>query len=206
MLVIGAGGLAKQMIELIEDSCGEDHLNFFDDTHSAPDSFLDKYPVIHSFKNIEQHFLDHGNKFIVAVSGPANRKMFYDKLIEMGGEPVSLLSSNARYGRYQQVIGAGSTVLPGCQLESSTTIGRGALLNLNVCVTHDSSVGDFCEFGPGVIICGRVKIGESCFFGAGSIVLPGITISDNSVIGAGAVVNKDTKAGEKILGIPGRSV
>jgi len=206
MLIIGAGGLAKQMIELIEDQHVGGPLTFFDDTPSAPTKFLDKYPVIRSISNVEQHFLEYGNEFVIAVSGPSNRKMLYQKFIELGGEPVSMLSSNSSYGRYNHSVGVGSVILAGCQIESSTTIGIGALLNLNVCVTHDSVIGDFCELGPGVIICGKVNIGESCFFGVGSMVLPGVQIANNSIIGAGAVVNKDTKPGEKILGIPGRSV
>lgn len=205
MLIIGAGGLAKQMIEMIEDSTKEP-LYFFDDTISAPNTFLNKYPVITSMTAVQDHFDEHGKKFMLAVSGPANREILYNKFLQSGGEPVSLLSNHTTYGRYDQSVGIGSVILSGCQIESSTKIGVGVLINLNVSITHDSMIGDFTELGPGVIICGRSTIGAGCFFGAGAIVLPGVHIGDKSIIGAGAVINKNVKSGEKIMGIPGRSV
>jgi len=206
MLIIGAGGLAKQMIEVIEETFPDESLVFFDDTLSGPTTFINRYRVLKNEPEVHEYFRKEGNQFILAVGGPKNRKMLAEKFINLGGEPHRLLSSHSRYGKYECEIGPASVILSGCQLESCTEIGYGCLINLNVVITHDSRIGEFCELGPGVIVCGRCTVGNNCLLGAGCVILPGVHIGDNSTIGAGAVVNKNVGAGEKILGVPGRSV
>ena len=100
-----------------------------------------------------------------------------------------------------------------------THIGRNFFANFNFTVQDDAEVtiGDNCNFGPGVIIvtplppmlpeernamlnakgekkglcwAEPVHIGHNCWLGASVTVCPGVTIGDGCVIGAGAVVKK----------------
>ncbi len=84
------------------------------------------------------------------------------------------------------------------------------------------TVGDFCMFGPGVIVATAghpicpalreqvyqynlpVHIGKNVWIGAGAVILPGVTIGDDTVIGAGSVVTKDVPAGVVAVGNPCR--
>lgn len=207
MLIIGAGGLVRQSIELIEVACSDtSSLIFYDDTSTAPELVFNKYQVIHSLKEAADHFQNKDRHFSICVSAPFARMTLYQKFQQIGGTPFSLLSNSSKYGKYNCSIGEGALILSDCLIESNTSIGLGSLLNIKVSVTHDSVIGQFCELGPGVIICGNVRVGNNCFIGAGAIVLPHIVIEDEAVIGAGAVVNKNVGKGERIVGVPGKSI
>jgi maltose O-acetyltransferase len=112
-----------------------------------------------------------------------------------------------------------------------TKIGRNFFANFNFTVQDDSSVtiGDNCNFGPGVTIvtpihpllpnerremlsadgetkhlcyAKPVKIGNDCWLGANVTVCPGTIIGDNCVIGAGSVVTRDIPANSFAAGVP----
>ena len=96
--------------------------------------------------------------------------------------------------------------------------------NFNLTLVDDTHiyVGDYTEFGPGVIVATAahpilpelrekvyqynvpVHIGRNCWIGAGSIILPGVTIGDNTIIGAGSIVTKDIPANVVAYGDPCR--
>jgi len=116
-----------------------------------------------------------------------------------------------------------------------TKIGNRFFGNFNLTIQDDAEVtiGDDCNFGPGVTIVtpchpmlpderkrmltpeGEVKrlcyakpvhIGNDCWFGANVTVCPGVTIGDNCVIGAGAVVTRDIPANSFAAGNPCRVI
>ena len=116
-----------------------------------------------------------------------------------------------------------------------TSIGKRFFGNFNLTIQDDAEVtiGDDCNFGPGVTIVtpihpmvasernkkldkdGNVKrfcyakpvhIGNSCWFGANVTVCPGVTIGDECVIGAGAVVTKDIPPRSFAAGNPARVI
>ena len=72
----------------------------------------------------------------------------------------------------------------------------------NSVITHDVTIGEFCEISPSVNILGRVRIGNFVRIGAGSIIFPDVTIGDNVVIAAGAVVRNNVSANVMVAGIP----
>lgn len=203
MIIIGAGGFAKQLIDVLCDSFPRTAMHFYDDTEDSQASFLNKFDVLKTPSTAMER-LSQDPSFVLGLSGPRNREMMANKFLAMGGELTSVVSSHARISNFDSTLGKGVTILSQVVIESSVGIGTGSLLNLNCLVTHDSEVGEFCEFGPGVIICGHAKIGNKVFIGAGAIVLPHVSIGDNAVIGAGAVVNRNVEAGQKVMGIPAK--
>lgn len=114
-------------------------------------------------------------------------------------------SASINFGRFLHTRG-------GCSFNvqefGSLTFGRAVFLNKGCLFNcHSSiSVGDGCEFGPGVMVYdhdhsfrggvfktgeylyGDVVIGENCWIGAGTIILRGTVIGDGCVIGAGSIV------------------
>ena len=108
-------------------------------------------------------------------------------------------------------------------------------MNFNLTIQDDAAVtiGDDCNFGPGVSIvtpvhpmvaderrlmynpdgtpirlcyAKPVTIGKDCWFGANVTVCPGVTIGDGCVIGAGAVVTRDIPANSFAAGNPCRVI
>jgi galactoside O-acetyltransferase len=104
--------------------------------------------------------------------------------------------------------------------------GRGIYCNFNLTLVDDAEifVGDFCMFGPNVVIATSghpvlpvlrehhyvynlpVRIGRNVWVGSGVQILPGVTIGDHSVIGAGSVVTNDIPANSVAFGAPCRVI
>ena len=116
-----------------------------------------------------------------------------------------------------------------------TRIGAGCFFNFNTTIQDDCmvTIGDNCNFGPGLTIAtpvhplvarernikietpaGRkgvcsakpVTIEDGCWFGANVVVCPGVTVGDNCVIGAGSVVTSDIPDNSFAAGNPCRVI
>lgn len=116
-----------------------------------------------------------------------------------------------------------------------TKIGDRFFANFNFTVQDDAEVtiGNDCNFGPGVTIvtplhpmiaderrlmldgngekkrfcwAKPVHVGNDCWLGANVTVCPGVTIGDGCVIGAGSVVTKDIPANSFAAGVPCRVI
>jgi acetyltransferase-like isoleucine patch superfamily enzyme len=51
-----------------------------------------------------------------------------------------------------------------------------------------------------------VTVGEGSHVGIGAIVLQGVRIGANAVVGAGTVVLHDVPDGDRVAGVPARSI
>lgn len=100
------------------------------------------------------------------------------------------------------IVGALCTIDAGIQ--QPTRVGERTLLMKRTHVGHDVQIGDDCEIGAGVVICGEVVIGNGVRIGGNTWIRPQIRIGDGARIGGGAVVVKDIPAGEVWAGNPAK--
>jgi sugar O-acyltransferase (sialic acid O-acetyltransferase NeuD family) len=103
-------------------------------------------------------------------------------------------------------MGEGTVVCAGTVITTQVTIGRHALLNLNVTVGHDAGIGDYCTLSPGVHVSGHVQLGEGVDVGTGAVLIPGVMVGAWSVIGAGAVVTRGIPDHVVAVGVPARPI
>jgi len=111
----------------------------------------------------------------------------------------------------QVKIGLGSIISPFVTITSNVTIGLSFHANLYSYVGHDSKIGDYVTFAPGVKCNGNVFIEDHVYIGAGAIIRPGqankpLTIGKGSVIGMGSVVTRDIPPGVTAYGNPAKIV
>jgi len=69
-------------------------------------------------------------------------------------------------------------------------------------ITHDVTIGEFCEISPGATLLGRCKIGKFVKIGAGAIIFPDVEIGGYSVIASGAVVRNNVPENTMVAGVP----
>lgn len=202
MIIIGAKGLAKQIVQTTEQVKVK-NVAFFDNINLEVNA-LYSYPILHSFEEVKQYFDNENRDFVVGIGGPSNRKKFYQKFVELGGSPKSLISNTAFIGNHRINIGNGTVVLTNVLVENDVVIGLGCLLNTYAAIHHDCRIGNFCEISPRATILGEAQIGNNCLVGAGAIILPKVKVGNNVVVGAGAVVTKDIGDGCVVKGNPAR--
>ncbi len=200
MIVIGAGGLATQLIEDLQEQFG-DNLLFYDNVNNRRYKFLDKFQIITHIESVKDD-----TKYCIAIGDPLSREKIYKKFHDKGFELNSLISSKSLIGSYQTRIGQGVIIMKHVIIESCVSIDDLVLINVKSLVCHGSRIGKYSVISPGALILGNTTIGSSVFIGAGATILPNIVIEDNAVIGAGAVVTKNVKANTTVVGSPAKAI
>ncbi|MEQ9063189.1 MAG: acetyltransferase [Vicingaceae bacterium] len=203
MIILGAGGHAKDLVSLLaKESKGS--ITFFDDTgnFTPEDLFLGAYKMITDLKSLALAFQKDPSA-LIATGGIEQRRALYQKCTNAGGEVVNYIGPQSLVSEFA-VIHHSVMIMPQAFISSETNIGKGTLVNRAAGIHHDSSIGNFCEIGPGAQILGRCTIGNDVSIGAGAIVLPDLVIGDHCVVGAGSVVTNDLPNNSTVKGIPAK--
>lgn len=207
ILIAGAKGFAKELLETVIQNDPYAEVTFYDDvTGDLPDRIFERFPVIRSADEARAYFRDVNPAFALGVGSPELRARFFDRFVDLGGEPKTIISPFAKIGTFANTIGQGSCVLTDAVIETNNKIGKGALIHIGAFISHDVRIGEFCEISPRANLLGSVAIGDRCSLGTGCTVLPGITIGSDVKVGAGAVVTKDLRDKLTVIGVPARPV
>ena len=205
MLILGAKGLAKEILQLLENQDSKDDVFLFDDVNVEESSLLyNKYSILRTEHQVKQVF-SKDNRFLLGLGNPHLRLMLYNKFINLGGILHGLKSKQTDIGNYVE-IGEGVTLMSGVRISNGVKIGKALLAYYNVIITHDVEIGNFVELSPGCKLLGRVTIEDHVQVGAGVIILPDVKIEKGAIIGAGAVVTKDVKPGTIVIGNPAKEL
>lgn len=203
MIIVGARGFANEVLEVMRLNNALGNLVFYDDIHKYPSGLLhDQFPVLTTDNEVRSHFSEFGNAFILGLGNPVLRKRMYDKFRDLGGNPLSSISPNARLGHFGVNIGDGSNIFDQAIISTNVTLGLCTIVYYNTVITHDVIIGDFVDVSPGAIILGRAKIGDYCQIGSQATILPDVTLGKNVIVAAGAVVTEDVPDNCMVAGIP----
>jgi len=206
MLIIGAKGLAKEVLEIFHQRNELENIHFYDDvTKNFPDQLYGLFPVIKKVESVLELFKTD-NRFIIGIGNPKLRFEMYSRFKTAGGKLVSAISPLSHIGHYGTTISEGAIVMAGTVITNDVTIGINCLINPNCTISHDTVIGDFVEISPGVKITGHCNIGDFCTIGANTTILPKLTLGNNVTVGAGAVVTKNVLEGLTVVGVPAREL
>lgn len=212
-VIFGAGGFAKEVCWLVNDSVREGSGLLDIDAFVADDAALNIGHYIHGVQVIsESEFFDYHRHSLtnvfIAVGSPQLKQLLYERCITQLDKvvfPALLHPSIMRDTRPEAIsIGLGTIVCAGSIVTTDVRVGDFVHLNLNCTVGHDAEIGSFSTLSPGVHVSGHVRIGHSCFIGTGAVILENIDIPDNTVIGAGATVVKTLDVPGTYVGTPAR--
>jgi sugar O-acyltransferase (sialic acid O-acetyltransferase NeuD family) len=206
MLIIGAKGFAKEVLEILSQSNCTDKLFFYDDvSKNIPIRLYEKFPILRCIDEVKKLF-EQDRRFTLGVGGPTLRYDLFQKFSKIGGIFTSVISPFAHIGKFGTTIGSGVNLMTGTVVTNDVNISDGALINLNCTIGHDSYIGNFAELSPGVHISGRCFVGDFSTIGTGAVVLPDIRIGSYSSVGAGAVVTADVAEHTLVVGVPAKSI
>lgn len=199
--IIGAGGHAKVIIDIINELGNYDIVGIFDDNRT--DKFCN-IPIIGKILEINQINQNISiDNYIIAIGNDKIRKQIYEKYLNLNWailiHPKTVISKNVS-------LGIGTVVCAGAVIQTEVKVGKHCIINTNSNIDHESIISDFCSVCPGVTICGQVKIGECSFIGASSVIIQNKVIGKNCIIGAGSVIIKNVLDNMKVVGNPGKII
>ena len=201
LLVIGAGGHAKVVIEAVRAAGGFDVVGVLDPAPPAP--LIAGVPVVGDDDDLPRLRSEGLTAAIVALGDNALRLKVGRRLRSLGFalpaivHPSSFLAPSAR-------VGSGAVVMARATVGTDTRVEDLAIVNTAATIDHDGVVGVAAHIAPGCALAGNVMVGERALVGVGSAVRPGIRIGAGAVVGAGSAVVADVLDGARVGGAPAR--
>ena len=207
MLIIGAKGFSREVLEIFHQLDQLQNIGFYDDVNMDIGTILyDRFPVLKNEEGVKEFFIENGNEFTLGIGNPILRFKLYNKFMNFGGKFYSTISPLAQIGHYGNKLGEGCNIMTNTVITNEIKIGKGVLINLSCTVGHGTIIEDFVELCPGVNISGNCVLGKCTFIGTNATVLPNVRIGENVTIGAGSVVTKDIPDNCLAFGIPAKVI
>lgn len=211
IIVVGAGGFARETLDVIEDLSENPERNFHIVGVTDPAPHPSQLARLHRrgvrYLGSDDEALSRGEAdcFTVAIGDPGVRRTVARRFIDAGMQPVTLIHPTAIIGRHSRVA-EGAIVCAGVVISTNVTIGRYATVNPNATIGHDAVLDDFVSINPGAIISGEVSIGAQTLIGAGAVVLESLSVGSCVTVGAAACVTRNVESHSVVVGVPARPI
>ncbi|MDR6535960.1 NeuD/PglB/VioB family sugar acetyltransferase [Variovorax soli] len=201
IVVVGAGGHAKVVIELLQVSGTWDIVGLVDPS-PAGDAVLG-VPVLGGDEVLPDVLAGGVSSAVIALGGNRLRERLGRRAQALGFDlpaivhPSALVSPSSR-------LGAGVVVMARAVVGTEAFISDLAIVNTGAVLDHDNFVGIAGHVAPGCALAGNVSVGDRTLVGVGSAVRPQVRIGADVVVGAGSAVVADVPNGAMIGGVPAR--
>lgn len=204
VLVLGAGGHAKVLVEmlhasssiiagLVDPDCSLSGTSLLGVPLIGGDEVVDEFPP-------SEILLVNG---LGSVGLPFKRQRLFDRFTAAGYRFTTVIHHSAIVASDVE-LGCGAQIMAGAIIQPGSRIGRNAIVNTRASVDHDCVIGDHTHVAPGVTLSGGVVVGALSHIGTGATVIQSIAVGENCLIGAGSVVLKNVPPGSTVVGVPAR--
>jgi len=188
IIVLGAGGHAKSVIDVIELQNEYKIAGIIDNDLKKGSRFLD-YEIIGNDDNLKS--LREKYKYAIIGVGqiktPNIRIKLFQKLKEFNFILPVIISPFA-YVSKRAKIEEGTIIMHHALVNTDAKIGKNCIINSKALIEHDVVIADFCHISTGAIVNGGVEIENNVFLGSNSVCKEYIKIKENSFIKAGSLV------------------
>lgn len=204
--IIGAGGFGREVKMLIEQINEEnkqyDIIGFYDDKHF--DGNINGIPYLGKIDNLNS--VSKNLSIAISIADPHIKRDILKIIKNDKIDFPNLIHPSVLIGSDEVILGKGNIICAGVIITVNVEISDFVILNLSCTVGHDTNIGRFSSFMPGVNISGEVDIKEGVYVGTGAKIINLIEIGEYTIIGAGAVVAKTLPANCTAVGIPAKPI
>lgn len=205
--IFGAGGFGREVKMLIDqinlNNKQWNFIGYFDDG-AQKNTLINNDKVIGNTNDINAY---PDELFLVfAIGNPSVKRKIISNIQNPKIQYPTLIHPNVQIGQDNVTIGIGCIICAGNIITIDVKLGNHIILNLSCTVGHDTVIGDFASFMPGVNISGEVNIKEGVYVGTGAKIINQLEIGENTIIGAGAVVSKSLPDNCTAVGIPAKPI
>lgn len=202
LLILGAGGHGKVVVEIASLMEQWDEIAFLDDNTEL--KVVNGYPVIGrltEYKTLRGIY----NDAFVAVGNNKLRIVLLNQLIQEDLCIPTLIHPSATLSTTSQ-IGQGTVIMPGVVVNSNVEIGMGCIINTSSSIDHDCIIENGVHISPGVHIGGTTRVEQNAWICIGASIANNVLIGKNSTIAAGSAVVKDVEANSLVGGTPAKFI
>jgi sugar O-acyltransferase (sialic acid O-acetyltransferase NeuD family) len=207
IVIIGAGGFAREVAWLIEDINYKYNLwnliGYIDENLNNKNTVLNEYKVLGDFSDMK--IFDEDIYYVCAVGDTYIRKELSRKAEKIGLKPAVLIHPSVMLSKHVEV-GEGTIICAGNIITVNVKIGKNVIINLDCTIGHDVEIHDYVTVLPSVNISGNVILEEGSNIGTGSAIIQGKRVGEYSIIGACAVVVKDIPQNCTAVGCPAKVI
>jgi len=185
LLLLGCGGHARSMIDLVESSDYWHVLGLIGLPGQVGENVFG-YPVLGCDKNLPnlRQQCSHALLAIGQIDSSSRREQLAAELVRLDFELPVVISHHAHVSRHAH-LGIGISVGHGAIVNAGACIGNYCILNNNSLIEHDAMVGKFCHISTGALVNGGAVVGDSSFIGSGAVLREGLHLPPKTVISAG---------------------
>ena len=175
VLVYGAGGHAKVVIDILERSDDCEVVGILDDDPKLTGTTFLGYPVLGGMAWLEDQHPDVG--LVLAIGDNATRRSLAERLRPLPLNPVTAIHPSVQIGR-DVSIGEGTVVMARAVVNPGATLGRYSIVNTGATIDHDCLIGHYAHICPGAHLGGNVRVGDGALVGIGASVIQNIAIGE----------------------------
>jgi sugar O-acyltransferase (sialic acid O-acetyltransferase NeuD family) len=166
IIVLGAGGHAKSVIDVIELHNEYKIAGIVDNNLEKGTIFLD-YKVIGNDSDLEslREKYEYAIIAVGQIKTPDIRIKLFKKLKELNFmlpviiSPIAYVSKRAK-------IEEGTIIMHHSLINTDAKIGKNCIINSKALIEHDAVIEDFCHISTGAIVNGGTTVREKTFFGS----------------------------------------
>ena len=201
MIVLGAGGHAKVVLEAVWAMGGIDVAGLLDAEQAGAEVL--GVPVLGDDGLLPALRAQGIEAAFVALGANALRDRLGIKLRGLGFVLPAAVHPNAQISPSAR-IEEGAVVMARACVGPLAVVGAMTIINTGAIVEHDNEIGRAAHIAPGVALAGTVTVGDRALVGVGSAVRPGVSIGADAVVGVGSAVIGDVAPGAVVGGAPAR--
>ncbi len=194
LLIVGAGGHARVLIDLL-DASGQYEVVGLVDSHLPAGSLVNGFPVLgpdssEHLQSLAAQGIELATNAVGGINDRALRSSVCSRIQSAGFSLPVLVHPSATVDRSAH-LGAGTQVLAGAYVGAGAQIGADCIVNTHAVVSHDCVLGDHVTVSPGAMLAGGVRVGANTLIGMGATVYLGLTVGSRVVVANGAAVFAD---------------
>ena len=185
LLVIGCGGHAKSVIDIIESTKLWEIIGLIGLEHEVGSSVLG-HPIVGTDLDLPDLRMSSDSAVLALgqLPSPRPRQNIQQLLNQLDFKLPTLISPHAIVSQHSR-LGEGSIIGHGAIVNANAQVGSYCTINTRALVEHDASIGDHCHISTGALVNGNVVLGTGCFIGSGSIIREGLVLPPDTVVSAG---------------------
>jgi sugar O-acyltransferase (sialic acid O-acetyltransferase NeuD family) len=191
IILVGGGALAREIINVFNNTYPSKSSNFFKFYIDQEDTFLeDKVYQLNYLGKINEYKPEPQDLFVLAIANPEIKQKVVKELKAKGAFFESLIHPSSFVAKTAK-LGEGIVIFPMSAVSADATILSFVTINFLSTIGHDVEIGEYTTLSAHVDLTGKVLVESKCFFGTGAKVLPDITIGSSSIIGAGSIIYRN---------------